>query len=55
MCLWLEEYVSIFSQRFLLVFHTVPLKSKLPVVSCFRRDAIRVVRESSKRKMSGIN
>ena len=41
---------------------TVPLKSKLPVASRFRRDAnrvaryaIRVARESSKRKMSGIN
>ena len=40
---------------------TVPLKSKLPVASRFRRDAnrvaryaIRVARESSKRKMSGI-
>ena len=49
--------------------NTVPLKSKLPVASRFRRDAnrvaryanrvaryaIRVARESSKRKMSGIN
>ena len=42
--------------------YTVPLKSKLPVASRFRRDAnrvaryaIRVARESSKRKMSGIN
>ena len=41
---------------------TVPLKSKLPVASSFRRDANRVARyaihgarESSKRKMSGIN
>ena len=34
--------------------HTVPLKSKLPVASRFRRDANRVARESSKRKMSGI-
>ena len=48
---------------------TVPLKSKLPVASCFRHDAnhvaryanrvaryaICVVQESSKRKMSGIN
>ena len=34
---------------------TVPLKSKLPVASRFRRDANRVARESSKRKMSGIN
>ena len=52
-----------------LLFCTVPLKSKLPVASRFRRDAnrvaryanrvaryaIRVARESSKRKMSGIN
>ena len=34
---------------------TVPLKSKIPVASRFRRDANRVARESSKRKMSGIN
>ena len=34
---------------------TVPLKSKLPVASRVRRDAIRVARESSKRKMPGIN
>ena len=34
---------------------TVPLKSKLPVASRFKRDAIRVARESSKRKMPGIN
>ena len=37
------------------LYGTVPLKSKLPVASRFRRDANRVARESSKRKMSGIN
>ena len=57
------------SQFLTIITVTVPLKSKLPVASRFRRDANRVARdanrdaryanrvarESSKRKMSGIN
>ena len=62
-------YVVCVCHMYLEYIATVPLKSKLPVASRFRRDAnhvaryanrvaryaIRVARESSKRKMSGIN